>query len=475
MEEQGTRPLVTVYIPSHNYGHYLPEAIESVLGQSLSSWEMILIDDGSRDETRRICEQYARDWPERIRVLVHEEAQGLQRSANRAIEEARGKYVMRLDGDDWLDESALLVMSERLEGRPEVAMVYPNYFYVDARGALLGVENRKKVGKEARLLDLPPHGACTMVRRRILRTLGGYDEEQKAQDGYELWLKISPRYEVESIGTPLFYYRQHEESLSRDEERILEARRGIKRRMVERLEGRLRPRVLGIIPAKNTYKCLPNIALEEVGGRPLLEYTLESARATRRIDALWVSTDCERVQEFCEARDVRAMRRPAVLSGTDRRLSEVVHEAVMRLEKEEGVYADIVVVLSAHSPLRRTEDIEKALDSLILYDADSVISVYEDYDVHFSHGAGGLEPINPAMMTRLRLEREGLYVYNGAISAFWRDVLTKGNYHGERISHVVMPRSQSYQLKSEWDRFILDQILTKNGEEEHAVDRRNRA
>lgn len=466
-----TRPLVTLYIPSHNYGHYLREAVESVFAQSLTEWELILIDDGSKDQTRSICKEYQERWPEKIDLLLHDSPQGLQRSANKVLDRARGKYIIRLDADDWLDESALLVMVERLERRPEVAMVYPNYFYVDANGVLLGVENRKRVGQEARLLDLPAHGACTMVRRRILKTLGGYEECHTAQDGYELWLKISRRYEVENIATPLFFYRQHEESMSRNEDRILKARQEIKRHMAARLEGKVRPRVLGLIPAKNTYKGLPNVVLEELGGAPLLDHTIEAARRSGRFNDIWVTTDCEDVMAYCEARDLRSMLRPAALSSLDRRLSEVIYDAVIRLEEEEQCYPDIVVVLSVHTPLRQGGHIEKALDTLILYDSDSVISVYEDLDVHFSHGLQGLEPINPAMMTRLRLEREGLYVFNGAICAFWRDVMGPSDYHGQKISHIVMPRRDSFQLKSEWDRRFLDRLLRDQRGGEDAFNR----
>ena len=455
------RPLITVYIPCHNYGQYLQQAIDSVFGQSCQDFELIIVDDGSTDDTPTICEEARQRDPQRVKVVRHDDAQGLQYNANRVLEMARGKYVMRLDADDWLDESALLVMSHWLESNPDVALVYPNFFYVDARGRRLGVENRKKIGEEAQLLDLPAHGACTMVRRRVLKSMGGYDERHDAQDGYELWLKISRRYRVENIATPLFYYRQHDNSLSRNEDRLLNARRRIKRTMVQRLEGQVQPRVVGLIPAKNTYKSLPNIVLSEVGGKPLIDHTIDAAVDCTPLDEVWVTTDCDRVLDYCNDRGVDAMLRPAALSRADRKLSEVVCDAVGRLENKHDVHPDIVVVLSVHSPLRGAEDITKSVDSLILYDPDSVISVYEDYDLHFRHGADGLEPLNPAMMHRLRLEREGLYVYNGAITTVWRDVLTEDDYHGDQISHVVMPRRRSFQLKSSFDRWLLDRMLQK--------------
>jgi CMP-N-acetylneuraminic acid synthetase len=455
-----SRPLVTVYIPCHNYGKYLSKAVDSVLAQSMESWEIIIIDDGSEDETHLICQRYLERFPGKVRVIRNEPARGLQYNANRALEFARGKYVMRLDADDWLDESALLVMSHCLEQHPEVALVFPNYFYVDAEGRYLGVEDRKKIGPESRHLDLPAHGACTMVRKRVMKTIGGYDEAHNAQDGWELWLKVLNRYEIRNIATPLFYYRQHPSSLSRNENRILTARQAIQRSIVRKHEGAVRSRVVAIVPAKNTYPHLPDVVLTEVGGKALIDHTLDEALATGVLDHVLVTTDDPRVVAHCLGRgDVMAMLRPDELSRVDRTMSEVLHNSVTTLEAEHDIHPDIVVALSVHSPLRKALYIVNAIDTLILYDADSVLSVYEDYDLHFSHGSDGLEPLNPAMLQRLRLERESLYVYNGAITAFWRDVLTPQDFHGGKISHIVMPQHESFQIKSPFDLWMMRQIL----------------
>lgn len=433
------------------------------MGQSYPSVELMVIDDGSTDETARVGEALRQRYPG-ILWVEHEEARGLQACANEALRRARGKYVMRLDADDWLDESALLVMVDVMERRPSVALVSPNYVYVDSQGRPLGVERRKAVGREARLLDLPAHGACSLVRRRVLKAIGGYDEAQDAQDGYELWLKLTGRYEVASVETPLFYYRQHDRSLSRDEGRILSARRRIKRALVRRMEGPVSPRVVAVVPVKNTYAEMPEIALSEVGGRPLMDHTLEAALGCGAVDEVVVTTDCRRVVHHARSKGARVMLRPEELSRPERRLSEVVYDAVGRMEEEWDLFADIVVVLSVHCPLRGGETIEKAVDSLVLFDADSVISVYEDYEVHFTHGPDGLQALNPAMMQRIRLEREGLYVFNGAVTAVWRDVLAADDYHGRRISHVVMPRMESVQLKSQEERDLLDFLLTQRAE-----------
>lgn len=265
-----TRPKVTVYITSLNYGRFLAEAVQSVLAQTLESWELLLVDDGSTDETGQIAAHYAGS-DDRIRAIRHETSQGLRSCANEVLTQARGDYIIRLDGDDYFDENALLVLASYLDMHPNVALVYPNWTYIDEDGTFLGIEKRKKIGVEAKVLDLPPHGAGTMVRRRVLKLIGGYDVQFDSQDGHELWLKVVNRFDVANVSTPLFFYRQHAASLSRDEQRLRNAHQQIKRRLNDGLSGSVRPRVVGIVPAKNTYAALPNIVLKELAGKPLID------------------------------------------------------------------------------------------------------------------------------------------------------------------------------------------------------------
>lgn len=462
-----TKPDITVYLVSHNYGRYLEQAVESVLHQSRADWELIIMDDGSRDQTSEISASYLTKHPDRIRVVTHTDARGLQVTANEALRLARGRYVMRLDADDYLDENALLVLGHYLDEHPDVALVYPNYIYVDEKGNHLGVEHRKSVGDEARLLDQPAHGACTLVRKRVLKQVGGYDESNDRQDGHDLWLKVVNRHKVANVSTPLFYYRQHSQSLSRNEAALLATRARIKRSQVERDKGAVEPRSVAIIGAKNTYSTMPNVVLTELGGRPLIDYTIDQAFAVDGFETILVTTDDPGVVEYCQERypTICARVRPTELSGVGVPEDAVIAEAVDHLEQL-GTYPDIVASLSVHCPLRRSEYIRKAMDTLLLYNADSVISVYEDYERYYMHGRDGLEPLNPAMHRQLRVEREALFVNNGSILVLWRDVLGTSDGSIRKTGHIVMPRWDSFQIKTHQDAWLIEQILKERGHTE---------
>src|ERR687898_2245292 len=119
--EQGTgRPLVTVVIPCYNQAHFLGEAIESVLSQSYEHFEIIVVDDGSTDETSEVASRY-----EGVR-LIRQENRGLAGARNRGLEEAKGEYVVFLDADDRLLPGALEAGLGCFEAHPECAFVFGN-------------------------------------------------------------------------------------------------------------------------------------------------------------------------------------------------------------------------------------------------------------------------------------------------------------------------------------------------------------
>ncbi|HOY68968.1 MAG TPA: glycosyltransferase family 2 protein, partial [Candidatus Ozemobacteraceae bacterium] len=197
---------ISVYIASHNYGKYLQEAINSVLRQSIGGWELILINDNSFDNTQEIMELYRGD--PRVSILTTNGI-GLPAVANLALKVAKGEYLIRLDADDVFDENILLVLSNKLDRDPDVALVFPDYFLVDETGGFIIYEGRGALHKSNHMFDMPANGACTMIRRSVLEKLGGYREDLGAQDGLDLWLKVIKEYKCANINLPLFYYRRH--------------------------------------------------------------------------------------------------------------------------------------------------------------------------------------------------------------------------------------------------------------------------
>lgn len=446
-------PLVTVYLPCRNYGAYLARAIASVREQVYPHWELLVFDEASDDDSLAIAQHHARE-DDRIKVFHNESPQGLQRIANRALELAQGRYIVRLDADDWFDESALLVLVAKMETDDKLGLVFGNYYYTAPDGRVLGMERRRKLGDEDASGNVPPHGACTMVRTRVLKAVGGYSEDVNAQDGWELWYKLLHRTQVASIDTPVFYYRQHEQSLSRDADRLLSARAKIMDKARSRIDGSYRPSCLAVIPVKADYPGFPGVPFETIGKRSLLEWAVRSAQGAEGVTAVAVSTDDERVLEFSERLEGEGrvgphlrLRRPPELSGSHIRLREILVHAGERYRELNGVFPDVLAFLSLHAPLRRAEHVDKALNVLRIGHSDSVVSVIEEGEPMFTPGRDGLELLNPGRFEEVAYERERLYRFNGAIIAAWWEVLAGGDIFGKKVGYIEMSKDVSMQIK----------------------------
>jgi len=451
-------PLVTVYIPARNYGRYLQQAVDSVRQQLYPNWELFIVDDASTDETGVIAAQAQQRDPARIRLVSNPEPQGLQRVANRVLALAGGRYIIRLDADDWLDESALLLMVAKLESDPRLGLVYGNYFYTDSHGHVIGVERRQKLGSEDGARHLPPHGACTMVRTRELKAVGGYSEDVDAQDGWDLWHKLMHRVQAASLEAPLFYYRQHEQSLSRNDRRLLTARDRILAKARMRLDGSYKPSCLAVIPVRESYPGFEGVPYVELDGRSLLQRAMQSAQDAQGITETIVTSQSEGVLAFATDLHRRGLvgahlpvHRPPEMARARIRLPEILIHAGEAYHGTRGKYPDVVVFLSLHAPLRRAVDVDKAIDTLRLHTCDSVVSVCEEVEPVFAHGRDGLQLLNPGRFDGLAYERERLYRFNGAVLAVWWDVLAEGDLFGQRIGYVEMGQEDSVQIKRPLD------------------------
>jgi glycosyltransferase involved in cell wall biosynthesis len=120
-------PLVTVYITNYNYGHFIKQAINSVLQQTYSPIEILIIDDGSTDNSKEVINRY--ESLDNITV-IYQQNKGLNITNNIALRVSKGKYIVRLDADDYFNEKAIEKMVAKLEEDEDLGLVFPDYYYV---------------------------------------------------------------------------------------------------------------------------------------------------------------------------------------------------------------------------------------------------------------------------------------------------------------------------------------------------------
>lgn len=446
---------ITVYIPTHNYEKYVEKAIQSVLSQTIKGWELIIINDGSTDNTSEILKKYM-DHPGI--TVVEQERKGLNVSNNIALRLSRGDYIIRLDADDYFDENALLVLSNILDTHPEVGLVYPDYYRVDESGEIIDIERRKKIGEEVDLLDLPAHGACTMIRKSHLIELGGYDETLSCQDGYDLWIRFINRHKAYNVNVPLFYYRQHAKSLTQDKRKILSTRHQAKRNYVKSKFGAKIPKVLAIIPVRKESNISANLALKELAGKPLIYYTISEALKTDLLDKIVVTTDDEEILKYLKNfPKITGIKRPSELSMPNSRIEPTIDYVLSILKNRQGYVPQAVMLLYTHTPLRKYIYIEKAIDTMLIFNVDSVVSVCEDLGFYYRHTKNGLAPLVKRRL--LRLERDGLFRENGSIYLSKTSAIKKDGFLSGRIGHITMLPEESIKVDSEFNYWLTEKII----------------
>lgn len=439
--------LVSVYITNYNYGAYIRQSIESVLNQSFQNFELLIIDDGSTDDSREIIELYRS--VDKIKIIFQKN-KGLNITNNIAMRAAKGKYIMRLDADDYLDSNALLVMSNALESDADLGLVFPDYYLVDENGSILSLETRHNFDEEVGLLDQPAHGACTMIRRDFLMELNGYKEEYSCQDGYELWIKFIQKYKVNNVNTALFYYRQHGANLTGNEDKILSTRATIKDDFSR--EGGDDSKALAILPIRGENSQNHTTALEKIGNRTLLEHKIEQLLQSSSVQQVVVTSPSAVIEEIIEnsqfAERVRFIRRDAALAQLNTNLHDTISFVI---DLVSDVAYDYLMIVGIEYPFIGGPTIQDAINTMTIFNADSLISVRPETNLFFTHDGDGMKPILN-MEKFSRLERESLFKNIGGITVVRKDFFEKNKkVLGGRVGHIVVSQKQAMGIFSKFE------------------------
>jgi glycosyltransferase involved in cell wall biosynthesis len=219
----GTReaPLVSIVVTTYNDARYLGEALASALAQTARAVEVIVVDDGSTDDTPVVLAAFPG-----VRVIAQPN-QGLAAARNTGWRAARGAYVVFLDADDRLLPDAVALNLARFAGRPDCGFVYGGYEIIDADGHPLQAPVLIGPGDDpyAALLEgncVGMHGTV-MYRRDCLETAGGFDRAYRACEDYDLYLRLARDHPVASGPDPVAQYRWHSENMSLDVPMMLSA------------------------------------------------------------------------------------------------------------------------------------------------------------------------------------------------------------------------------------------------------------
>lgn len=202
------KPQVTVIMPCYNRARYLREAIDSVLKQTFSGFELIIVDDGSTDGSAAIIAEYG----DKVRAITQEN-RGRSAARNAAIQVSRGAYLAFLDADDYWHPDFLQRMLAVLEGT-DAAVAYCGWQNVGLPGRrgepFIPPDYEQKPDKEELLFEntrWPIHAA--VVRGDLVRRVGGFDGRWQSCEDFALWLEIGLRQRIIRVPYVLAFYRHH--------------------------------------------------------------------------------------------------------------------------------------------------------------------------------------------------------------------------------------------------------------------------
>ena len=221
--------LTSIIMITRDRAKFLPFAIDSVLAQDISAWELVIVDDGSTDDTESVVAGYAAK-PEaagRISYTKNPGSVGISRARNQALALCKGKYIAVLDSDDiWSNPRKLSQQVAFLETHPKHALVGSNVRKINASGADIGAFSYATEDTSIRNAFLMRNQFChsaTLMRREALDAAGHYDESLDIWEDYDLFLRIgktkSPAgaiWQLANLSDPLASYRVHGGNISKD-------------------------------------------------------------------------------------------------------------------------------------------------------------------------------------------------------------------------------------------------------------------
>ena len=218
-----TTPTLSVILPSYQSIFFLEKSITSILDQSFSDFELILIDNASTDGSDQLL-RYLKD--PRIRLFINESNIGYTRSLNKGLSLARGRYIARMDADDFSQKNRFEKQIQFLEANPDYGIVGCSYHIIDKKGSIIGTRRMPESDLEIRwknLLSCPFCHPSVMIRKSILDTHQlSFEVTKEPAEDYDLWSKILDHSLGFNLPEKLLHYRVHgnnESSLRAQEQR----------------------------------------------------------------------------------------------------------------------------------------------------------------------------------------------------------------------------------------------------------------
>lgn len=447
-------PVITVYITNKNYGLYLEKAIKSVLRQSFKLRELIIIDDASTDNSKKIINRYRKN--NLCKAIFNKVSKGLIKSSNIAIRAAKGEYVIRLDADDYFDANALSVLYNKIIEEKNIALVYSDYYLIDAKDNILSLE-KQLFRKNNKLDHLPVLAACCLIKKNALFSVNLYDERFTRQDGYDLWYKLLENFQFKHVSLPLFYYRKHGHNLTTNKKKLYTTRTKILNKFSNLKKNTKKIKIICIIPVRGKQADTNCNSLELFNGQPLLFHTINEALKVKQFQKIIITTSDYELIEVLKKKYKKLIyihKRKEILTSINMDHKIPVINAIKHYER---VNPDIVVILTLENPLRKKQYIEQAISNLIIHNSDLVIGTIPDFENnYYKFGSNGIKLLTNQKNKKIKLEKDIIHKDVGAFSVL--RFIPYLNNEINKITNIILDKNDSYLINDKQELLNLNKV-----------------
>ena len=218
----------SVIIPVYNKGPYIKKALESVMGQSFRDFELVVVDDGSADDSYAVAKSVLDDSTVKHQLFQQNNA-GVSTARNNGVAASSGDFICFLDADDWWETSFLEKMDQFISDYPDACIYGTNYYYVKNGRPRICVDSIETgyinyCQSYARKLQMPLWTGAVCVPRRVFDEMGGFRPHLKLGEDFDLWIKIALKYKVAFLSEPLSNYYQDSDATWRGVGRLTDPR-----------------------------------------------------------------------------------------------------------------------------------------------------------------------------------------------------------------------------------------------------------
>ena len=439
------KDLITVYITNYNYGNYIDQCVQSILAQTYKDIEVIIIDDGSNDNSKENLEKYEKN--KKIKI-IYQKNKGLNITNNIAIKVSTGRYIIRVDADDWLRRDAISSLYKEIKKDKKIAMVFSNYFEVSSSGEIQNEFKRYNFDK-VKILDKPAHGACSLIDKKKLLMVGGYNENLNCQDGYDIWFKFISKYKIKHINKSLFFYRQHPKSLSKNKKKILLARSKIFKSIAKKQK---KINCLAVIAIRGPKYDNNSNVFKKLNNQNLIDWTLKELIKSS-INKIVIATPDSSVVNYVKKKFKSKKVVTFLRSGSTAIINSPIDKIILNSFNKFKIrnrHFDCVMSISIEAPFRNHYDYDSMINVMKIFKTDSVVAVNQETDNFYRHLGSGLKILNDSK--KLKLERNEIYRQVGKFYLLGKNLLKNNKTAPEgNIGHIVLDNISSFALDNEHD------------------------